>query len=507
MGQKFSDNARALIVSPISAEATSLSVEAARAERFPVATTADWLAPADWFKLVLVAPDGAREVVRVGTRAPGSSVLGNLLRGQDGTTPLALPANTVAMVALTAADLESMAASPAGLTSFAAPMALTPAWADAGVEGADLDTGSYMVEARLALGDQRYSGMMSWYAGETTEAYASEVPLHAGRAMGMNGVRLRTLTSVEAAPAPATSKVLAGYYTAWDEALNIKSLTADWTHVYLFNARPDGTSGAFYWPWPNYPTQADVQAVRARGQKVILTIGGAGFAYAFTDRTKSTNFVNSIIPIITSFGGVDGLDFNNFEQDQSNSPTEMIWIAQQLKNQYGSGFLITAPPGATNTGGTPVNGIAMNNGFDLQLMGAMADAGVLDWAAPQYYDWDFYNQVNTIREVNRQWVARLGANRVVVGLTANYANGPSLADCQREWNACLAEFPTQRGAMAWNANLNHTDNAWTTTMKPLVLTGGSGGGEVGTGLMKLQIATVSGNTPETDVTLTFRRMI
>lgn len=107
MGQKFTDNARALLTVSIAALDTSMTVEAAKADRFPVANTSDWNAPADWFKAVLFDSAGNREVVKVGTRTSGSNVLGNLQRAQDGTTALSFATGSVAMLAVVAKDVEN----------------------------------------------------------------------------------------------------------------------------------------------------------------------------------------------------------------------------------------------------------------------------------------------------------------------------------------------------------------------------------------------------------------
>jgi hypothetical protein len=62
-----------------------------------------------------------------------------------------------------------------------------------------------------------------------------------------------------------------------------------------------------------------------------------------------------------------------------------------------------------------------------------------------------------------------------MGVSANYPDGPTLADSTREWDIIEAEFPNIRGAVAWNAQLNHRGgNQWTATMKERVI--GSGGG-------------------------------
>lgn len=108
MAQKFSDDARAFLQGNILAGDNALSVTAALADAFPVANTPDWLAIADWFKATLIDSLGNREVVYVGTRALGSGVFGNLLRGRDGTAALSFAAGSVVMLAFSAVDMASL---------------------------------------------------------------------------------------------------------------------------------------------------------------------------------------------------------------------------------------------------------------------------------------------------------------------------------------------------------------------------------------------------------------
>ena len=54
----------------------------------------------------------------------------------------------------------------------------------------------------------------------------------------------------------------------------------------------------------------------------------------------------------------------------------------------------------------------------------------------------------------------------MLGLAANYSNGPSLSDCIREWDAVKAKYPNIRGAFCWSAQLNLSGgNTWGRTMK------------------------------------------
>jgi chitinase len=203
-------------------------------------------------------------------------------------------------------------------------------------------------------------------------------------------------------------------------------------------------------------TASQIQQVRQRGQKVILTVGGAGLGFNYTNPTQSTNCVNSIKSIISQLGGIDGIDFNNYEAGIGTSATEMISIARQLIAAYGPNFIITTPP-------------QPNASADLSLCKAMADAGVLTYAAPQFYDWVGFNDPGYISGRIATWVSTLGASKVMIGLSANYSNGPALSDCTREWKAAVAANPKLRGSFCWNAQTNIAGgNQWGSTMKSLL---------------------------------------
>lgn len=120
MPQKFKDDGRAHLQANISPSATSITVEAGLADRFPIANTPDWSAPVDWFKCALIDSSGNREVVKVGLRSAGSGVLSNVLRAQDGTTALAFTVGSLCIHAIMAADIENaLAGSFASLVALA----------------------------------------------------------------------------------------------------------------------------------------------------------------------------------------------------------------------------------------------------------------------------------------------------------------------------------------------------------------------------------------------------
>lgn len=121
MPQKFQNNARSLLASAILAADTSLTVESGGGDLFPVANVGANSLPSanDWYKLTLtnvsdpVNPPATvyHEIVYVRTRTSGSSVMSNIMRGQEGTTARDWDVGTVAGLRMTAIDVQNVAES------------------------------------------------------------------------------------------------------------------------------------------------------------------------------------------------------------------------------------------------------------------------------------------------------------------------------------------------------------------------------------------------------------
>jgi hypothetical protein len=115
MPQKFTNNSRGLLASAIASGATSLTLASGVGDLFPVANVGANTLPSanDWFKLTLTnlsnpaTPPATvfREVVYVRTRTSGSSVLSDIMRGQEGTTARDWDVGTVAGLRMTADDV------------------------------------------------------------------------------------------------------------------------------------------------------------------------------------------------------------------------------------------------------------------------------------------------------------------------------------------------------------------------------------------------------------------
>lgn len=226
--------------------------------------------------------------------------------------------------------------------------------------------------------------------------------------------------------------------------------------VYLFSARPNGApissfnwtnsgNGGYVWDDAGAPhcTAAKIQALRAKGTKVIFSIGGQGKGYTFDSRAKANAFLASWPTIYSQTGGVDGIDFNCYEAGIGGSPAEYVYMATELRKTYGSSFAVTSPP-------APDGNWAPN---DRLINKALFDNQVLTYTATQNYDASNFKDVNGIKRWVDEWVPFYNGqqDKLVVGLPANYSpgNSPTRAEVEREVNAFLPLYPRLRGFYLW----------------------------------------------------------
>lgn len=269
------------------------------------------------------------------------------------------------------------------------------------------------------------------------------------------------------APAPVDgfpTKVVGAYYETYDYANTpIDQLSNLINVVYLFTAHPQGTpvngnynnvgNGSFTWDDAGaaHCTAIKIQAARSQGKKVIMTVGGSQNGFNFTTRQQADNFITSFGVMYNQAGGVDGCDFNNFEAGVGSSATEMVYIATRLKALYGgNNFAITCPP-------APDASFAPN---DRVITKALSDAGVLTYAAPQFYDTSVFKPAGVVSGYINQWVTHLGdPQKVVAGLSSNYSGigqpagsynqALTQAETEREVTTFLAAHPLLRGVYFW----------------------------------------------------------
>ena len=89
----------------------------------------------------------------------------------------------------------------------------------------------------------------------------------------------------------------------------------------------------------------DIKTLQARGQKVILSVGGADGAISVDDAASASAFASSVDSIIQEYG------FNGVDIDLENGvdPTFMASALEQLESDVGSSLIITLAPQTVDT--------------------------------------------------------------------------------------------------------------------------------------------------------------
>lgn len=265
-------------------------------------------------------------------------------------------------------------------------------------------------------------------------------------------------------PSGGLDKVFGVYfetYHAWREAPTpqIQDIPTEFNLIYLFHCKFN-SNGSARWESATDVTASEIQTVRQRGQKLVVTLGGSGAAFTYLDRAQSQALVNSLSSIGDQIGGFDGIDWNNYEGGNltsSNRETfanELIWVVQQVRDMaVARGWVSSASEFFISSPASP------NEPNDQWVLQQMMRAGALSFANPQFYDWSGWSDPGRIKSVIDTWVNVMDgdASKVVVGFPGDYlsrwdgGNGPQTWQCQREWDAIKAAHPNIRGCFIWSS--------------------------------------------------------
>lgn len=295
--------------------------------------------------------------------------------------------------------------------------------------------------------------------------------------------------------------------------------------IFLFQALPTTPTGAVSFPLHASITQAqmnaDIVTCRNRGQRVILTVGGASAQVDITDLTKADAFVASIKSINVLLGGsgqtaaIDGVDFNSYE----GIPASGRWITYaclRLKAYYGSTFQITSPPSCTNY----LNQRTLDRGVLAEMHAGGTYTGVdgtytgtaLDWFCPQFYDGpgnntsaqvqdtlDFYNTSITIplNNGNTNPISQIPRSKIGIGYRCD-SNTYSwtTANASAAYTTAVDTGKSPRGGFNFSANNNPTFT-FASVVAPVILEGESESGTLTTiqrirNVLVTNIATIRG---------------
>ncbi len=166
---------------------------------------------------------------------------------------------------------------------------------------------------------------------------------------------------------------LIGYWTGSRFTANapfsLHEVAPQWDIVIAAFASPDKTApeGTLHFRVPRGidPDQlkADIAGLKGQGKKVMISLGGGGEYFKLDDPQYIPNFVSSVTSIVTEYGfdGVD-IDFEtpslalasgdiDFKHPTTPSVVNLITGLRQLRDHFGSGFMISLVPEGTQIPG------------------------------------------------------------------------------------------------------------------------------------------------------------
>ncbi|UXY16384.1 glycosyl hydrolase family 18 protein [Chitiniphilus purpureus] len=172
-----------------------------------------------------------------------------------------------------------------------------------------------------------------------------------------------TPTPVTPTPTPVTptpsgnlpKHALIGYWHNFTNpsgpAIRIRDVSDDWDVIMLSFGEDAGNGNVTFTLDANAGTEAefiaDIAAKRAKGKKVVLSLGGQEGRMTLNTRENVTNFVNSLHGIITKYGldGID-LDLESGAGVVLGTPiiNNLITAMKELKAKVGPNFYLSMAP-------------------------------------------------------------------------------------------------------------------------------------------------------------------
>lgn len=260
----------------------------------------------------------------------------------------------------------------------------------------------------------------------------------------------------------------------WDSGTanpkRLKDLNPKYNLVYIaFAQGKSGSGGRLALPWNESPrtTKAefyeDVKALRARGVRVVVSIGGERGHVDLTTHQKRTEALNSLIQMRENEFVFDGIDWDLEPSGASLSSNRegMYWISKQLKARYGKNFgILMAPQGHL----VEYKQLARDLGDDLDFTGI------------QYYDYPASEQqrINDVMYRSRELVNNYGVHPSKIGIgfrmfdhSGKYVpdgtstNWWSMQAALKATRDLEAQYPSMRGGYVWETGAeNRNGDRW-----------------------------------------------
>ncbi|MFY1690148.1 chitinase [Plantactinospora sp. WMMB782] len=291
---------------------------------------------------------------------------------------------------------------------------------------------------------------------------------------------------------------LTGYWHNFDNPaveLRLRDVPAEYDLIAVAFAEATSTPGAVTFGidpglsasvggYTNADFAADVRTVRARGKKVILSVGGETGRVAVNDAASATAFSDSVHSLIQQYG-FDGVDI---DLENGLNPTYMAQALRSLRSRVGAGLIITMAPQTIDMQSPSVSYFKL--ALDIRDILTVVHTQFYNSGSMLGCDQSFAYAQGTVNFMTAlaclQLEAGLRPDQVALGLPAGpgAAGGgivaPSLVnqalDCLARGTGCGSfrpprTYPGIRGAMTWSINWDVSNgNSFARTVRPHLAT-------------------------------------
>jgi hypothetical protein len=192
------------------------------------------------------------------------------------------------------------------------------------------------------------------------------------------------------------------------------------------------------------------KALRARGKRIVLSIGGAGGHVNTGDRAgfvRGFMAINAKVPL-------DGIDWDL--EGVGMNQGDILAICAELRRLRGPNFAITMAPNGSNIGQY------------LPIAVALHQAGMLTMIGQQFYD-AVVSPSAALGRVNEAVRAGIPASKYMVGMMVGTADTYwTVEECLAAYRVIKDAHPSIAGAYLWEAGRAGTSD-WATRVGGLIL--------------------------------------